>query len=342
MRPYLFILTLFIALGLAGCNGQSTETAAVVEPTSTATPMPPTATVTATITATPPPTDTPPPTSTATPTATATAQPTITPTPTPELRLSLDEVYNVPAAGFSFIPPPLYRVDIQGRQVALFDPTGNIIISLMGIPDYTEETDHEAIIDEFLDDVAQAGNGEFKQTGSQPITIDEREGLLVDVTGTLFNAPVAGQAVAVFYPDEVFFFGLAIANLSQDTQQWDNEGRAAFETILAHVHFLTDLDQLVCPIATDDTYGYTAENPIRVGGGAFGGPSRGRAYLDNLLGPNGEALTYQRIGSEPIEDTILDIYQISGLAQPVQLYLDSYNSELLQAPVGFTCASFFP
>lgn len=97
-----------------------------------------------------------------------------------------------------------------------------------------------------------------------------------------------------------------------------------------------------CAITTDDTYGYTPENPIRVGGGSFIGPLNETAYLDTLLGPNGEAITYDRAGSIPsaTEESILDIYQvtINGQSKPVGLYIDEYSLEPLFIPVGFTCA----
>ncbi|MFZ5856373.1 MAG: hypothetical protein ACOYZ6_06045 [Chloroflexota bacterium] len=97
----------------------------------------------------------------------------------------------------------------------------------------------------------------------------------------------------------------------------------------------------ICPISTDDTYGYTLENPIRVGGDFFSGPSRERAYLDNLRGPNGEKFTYERHGSTHGIDTILDIYELYGLPTKVILYVDMYKYEQLMAPVGLTCAGPF-
>lgn len=96
-----------------------------------------------------------------------------------------------------------------------------------------------------------------------------------------------------------------------------------------------------CPISTDETYGYTIENPIKVGGDFFSGVQRERAFLDNLLGPNGEPLTYVREGSMMGNDTILDAYRISGLDSPVVLYVDMYTFEELSAPVGFACAGPF-
>jgi hypothetical protein len=77
-----------------------------------------------------------------------------------------------------------------------------------------------------------------------------------------------------------------------------------------------------CVMSTDKTYGYTQENPIKVGGDDFGGPSRERAYLDNLAGPHGEPISYNRTGSLDSGDTILDAYEISGLGAKVTLYID--------------------
>lgn len=83
------------------------------------------------------------------------------------------------------------------------------------------------------------------------------------------------------------------------------------------------------------------ENPIRVGGDFFTGVARERAYLDNLRGPNGEKLTYERHGSTPGIDSILDIYEIYGLAKQIILYVDLYKYEELMAPAGLTCAGPF-
>ncbi|MGC1378142.1 MAG: hypothetical protein WA821_18070 [Anaerolineales bacterium] len=94
-------------------------------------------------------------------------------------------------------------------------------------------------------------------------------------------------------------------------------------------------------VSTDKTYGYTQENPIKVGGDDFGGPPRERAYLDNLAGPHGEPISYNRTGSLDSGDTILDAYEISGLSKPVTLYIDEYSFTEPQAPVGFTCLGAF-
>ena len=101
-----------------------------------------------------------------------------------------------------------------------------------------------------------------------------------------------------------------------------------------------------CPVADNDTYGYTRDQPVQVGGGAMYAAARERRYLDNLRGPEGQLLQYKRRGSGPASTnstTILDIYEITyeGLEKPVTLYLDAYHFNPPRAPRGFSCATAF-
>lgn len=97
-----------------------------------------------------------------------------------------------------------------------------------------------------------------------------------------------------------------------------------------------------CAVSTDPSYGYSLENPIKVGSGLLRGPARERAYLNALAGPNGETITYTRRGSMPFGGVILDIYDLRGLPNPVTLYVDMYTFVSPQAPAGFTCAYPIP
>jgi hypothetical protein len=103
----------------------------------------------------------------------------------------------------------------------------------------------------------------------------------------------------------------------------------------------------ITEISTDPTYGFTEKNPIHVGGVKESmGPSNQRRFLDALLGPNGQELTYVRRGSCCHFKTenglmgggLLDMYEIKwkGLEKPVVLYLNLYDYGPLKAPVGFT------
>lgn len=125
---------------------------------------------------------------------------------------------------------------------------------------------------------------------------------------------------------------------------WENKGSIVFENLINSIQFLEPSETSTtgsCQISTDLTYGFAEDNPIRVGGDAFDGPPRERAFLDNLLGPNGETLTYERKGSINYGDTILDEFLVTGPGVNATLYIDEYSYEALQAPVGFTCRGEF-
>jgi len=98
-----------------------------------------------------------------------------------------------------------------------------------------------------------------------------------------------------------------------------------------------------CPVSDDPTYGFSATNAIKVGGDMRLGPAREVQYLRALRGPNGQGINFRRLGSANVEQTILDVYEISyaGLAAPLRLYLDEYHFEPLKAPAGLVCAAAF-
>jgi hypothetical protein len=100
-------------------------------------------------------------------------------------------------------------------------------------------------------------------------------------------------------------------------------------------------------ISSDETYGYTIDNPIMVGGDWDNAVKNERRFLNALLGPNGEAVTYTRLGSCCPFTTphgliggggVLDRYElkIEGSATPVVLYVNMYDKGILKAPKGFT------
>lgn len=97
-------------------------------------------------------------------------------------------------------------------------------------------------------------------------------------------------------------------------------------------------------------YGFSETNPILVGG--LGGESPAaneHLYLTRLRGPEGQPVSYQRVGSccafpSPNglfgDSGLLDQYLVSyeGLAHPLSLYLDMYDPGEVRAPLGFTLA----
>ena len=289
-------------------------------------------------TGTPAPTLTP--TNTSAPTQTATT-PTKTLTLTPKPLIELGERHEIAQGGFAFRVPIGYASQIEEQQAFLSNLEGTLIISFASVED--SSSSKEEIIDTYLDMVARRSEGEFEKTPSDPVTIRGIEGEAFDLTGSMLGSPIQGKTFIIPIDSDRFLFALALANLSQDEQAWENKGSKVFEAVIESIEFIKLQSTGLCPISTDDTYGYTKENAIRVGDGGelFGGPARERAYLDNLRGPNGEPISYERTGSLNFEDTILDEFVITGLGAPVTLYLDSYKFEEPMAPVGFTCADSF-
>ena len=94
-------------------------------------------------------------------------------------------------------------------------------------------------------------------------------------------------------------------------------------------------------------YGYTQENPIKVGGVKTSeGPLNEREYLNSLTDLEGNSLSYYRIGSCCRFETpngaingkgLLDIYAVyvKGKTDTVKLYLNMYDEDKLLAPRGF-------
>lgn len=106
---------------------------------------------------------------------------------------------------------------------------------------------------------------------------------------------------------------------------------------------------VVATVSKEATYGVTAQNPIKVGGGVDGGVRGEQSYLNALRGPAGQAITYRRNGSccpfkTPnglIDNTgMLDAYTVTweGNVKPLTLYINMYDKGDLFIPVGLTAA----
>ena len=280
------------------------------------------------------------PIATQTPTATLTATPIKTLKPTPSPVVKLGEKHVIPEAGVSFRVPFGFVAQIDERQAFISDLEGTQIISFASVESTFSE---EEIVDEYLDALAQRSEGEFDKTPSEPVKVGGQVGTAFDLTGSLFGSPMKGKTFILPLGANRFLFAVGMSNLAQDEAAWEERGSKVFEAVVESIELIEPQTIGTCQIATDTTYGYTKQNAIRVGDGGelFGGPARERAYLDNLRGPNGEPISYERSGSLNFEDTILDEYVIRGLEASVTLYLDIYKFEELKAPIGFTCAGSF-
>lgn len=106
----------------------------------------------------------------------------------------------------------------------------------------------------------------------------------------------------------------------------------------------------ISKFSQDSTYGYDAKNPIMVGN-IGSGPMNERRFLNALLGPEGEYLDYERLGSccpfathnnyitnkDGMGMGLLDMYLVKfkGTDKQIKLYINMYDSDTLRVPVGF-------
>ncbi len=101
--------------------------------------------------------------------------------------------------------------------------------------------------------------------------------------------------------------------------------------------------------ASDESYGYSCENPIKVGTGLWGGPSNQRDYLNLLRDNQGNSIEYERKGSHcayksefaPFGDAaMVDMYavyfnNVVGEQDSTYLFISFYDYEQPKIPVGF-------
>jgi hypothetical protein len=278
------------------------------------------------------------------PTGTNTSQPTVTDTPVPThtstpAALILGERQSVETGGYSLKTPSDFKTEIRVTQTTTNSLDNTIMLSMAISPRESEAQTLEAVLTAFLAKV-EKGIPDLNAQGPQPAIVGGLDGLSVNVTGTFLGRTNTGQITIVDTGPAGFFIAFAFVADGADGKRWESEGSRVASAVLNSIEFFEPLAG-TCVISSDPSYGYTKENPIRVSGDAFGGPARERAYLDNLAGPKGEKISYERSGSQESGDTILDAFVITGLSKPVTLYMDEYSYSEPQAPVGFTCLGAF-
>lgn len=103
----------------------------------------------------------------------------------------------------------------------------------------------------------------------------------------------------------------------------------------------------ITKFSIDKKYGYHQDYPVNVGFTTLKeGPANENRFLNALQGPDGEKITYKKIGKccpFPTKKTemgggLLNQYEITwkGLEKPVILYLNMYEKGEIMVPVGFT------
>ncbi len=129
-------------------------------------------------------------------------------------------------------------------------------------------------------------------------------------------------------------------NLSSSSDKDLGEG----DTRTKKVKSIDDMTYLIEDKTDDETYGYSADNPVKVGG-VTEGPVNERRYLNGLVGPKGEDIEYYRISSccpfkTPhglIDNTgMLDKYAVYWKNSPdtLVIYINMYDKGDLFVPVG--------
>lgn len=116
------------------------------------------------------------------------------------------------------------------------------------------------------------------------------------------------------------------------------------------VELVNNTTFLLTDRATDKSYAFQASNPVKVGGSADStGPANERRFLNALLGPNGEQVSYARAGSccpfkTPnglINNTgMLDRYRITwaGSKDTLDIFINMYDKGDLKIPFGLNAA----
>ena len=341
--PYLTIL-LVLLLSACGDSGADETAATVVpaaaEPTAVvalptptlaqppaASPAPPTATVTPR--ATRPPLSSLIPDETATPEGTPTAEATPTADPSQTQQFSW-------SGGYSFWPPAGYEMGTNGGQTLFTGPEG--VMALAGGPEQDSSRPPEQAMAEALAAI-NGSMGASLQTGAPfPVTVGGAPGMGADLSGTTPQGAVLGRLVAVRpNPGQLFYaFGVSPSEL------WTARDAARFQRLLRDVGFFPLGSQFGCPRSLDPTYGFSPDNPIRIGGGQAA-PAREAAYLGALRAANGQAIPFQPAGSQPHGDRALNVYTIPGApAGQGVLYFDPSVYKPLFAPVGFGCVGAIP
>lgn len=103
--------------------------------------------------------------------------------------------------------------------------------------------------------------------------------------------------------------------------------------------------QFLPGVSTNTTYGYSPENPVKVGGGKSTGAQNEVSYLSALFDKNGKPVKFRQIDNccpEYVDSANLNkmlhrfLIKYRGSREADTLYLDIYEHEQPYAPMGFT------
>lgn len=157
-------------------------------------------------------------------------------------------------------------------------------------------------------------------------------------TATMTPSPTASPTMApTSYP-------LTANGSSASFASWLPDAEASFNAQWLTNNLTSDDD--ICIYAEDETYGFTAENPMPIGNGPnFGGPFDGMNAYSFLRVAPGEAQEWIRGHTFPSNsrNDILDTLIISAEGgQGVELYVNINDYSIPQIPVGMYCDPQYP
>ena len=285
--------------------------------------------------------------------ACAVSTPTTVPSPTesePAVSTGLDleadgSPFIVYQGGYRFEAPLGSDVSIIGPSTTLSAEEDTLLFKLDGLNKMSINRSAQEILDILINTLFSADQSRVKK--SEPITsaVEGYEGVAYDFTGTFLNHKVEGRALVIKPAEKRYISIIGMALVDDQPDLWQTTGKDLFNYLLSRYAILPE-EQIasaeICPISPDATYGYEVENAIKVGGGLTSGFLREKAYLDNLLGPDGSMVTYERVGSLESPDSIVDEYKLTAGTKEFTLYLDIYSFGVINAPRGMGCMGAFP
>jgi len=265
-----------------------------------------------------------------------------------EIPLDLEakgSVFEVIQGGYRFEAPAGSDVSIAASGALISALDSSLLFSLNGINEMSTEKTDEEILDTLLRSLFSGEQSSYKQSELISASVEGYEGAAVDFTGKFLGSQVEGRALVIKPEARRYVSIVGMALVEENPELWAGVGKDAFNSLLSRYQILPPealTSAKLCPISPNEAYGFSPDEAVKVGGGLLSGPLRERAYLDNLLGSNGEPVTYVWVRSLESPDSIVDEYKLTVGGKEITLYLDEYSYGVINAPRGLGCLGAFP
>jgi len=254
-------------------------------------------------------------------------------------------VFEVIQGGYGFEAPAGSDVSITASGALISALDSSLLFSLNGINAMSNEKSDEEILDTLLTSLFSGEQSSYKQSELITSSVEGYEGAAYDFTGKFLGSQVEGRALVIKPEAKRYVSIVAMALVEENPDLWKTTGKDAFNYLLSRYQILPAealASAELCPISPNANYGFYPDEAVKVGGGLLSGPLRERAYLDNLLGSNGDPVTYEWVRSVETPDSIVDEYTLTVGEKTITLYLDQYSFGIINAPRGLGCMGAFP